>query len=523
MGRAFSDITFTPAVRAMQERMGSRAQYESFDHASNRADRLGSMEAGFIGQADHFYQATVSETGWPYVQHRGGPAGFLKVLDPKTIAFADFRGNVQYLSVGNLQTDDRIALIIMDYANQMRLKLIGHVRLVEASEDPALIERLRTPLYAARIERAFVITVEGYDWNCPQHITPRFTEGEIDTMTAPLHAQLRQLREQLAGSTPASTKPVDKLGHGPLALVVSAVRQLTPRVRAYELRSADGGPLPPVTAGAHLDVPVILADGSSATRSYSIASDPALPGAYEIAVLNEEEGRGGSAGVHQQFRLGLRLHCAMPRNDFALPAEGPVVLIAGGIGITPIKAMAHTLLAEGRDFVLHYAVRSRRQAPFLEQLERELGPRLSLYAADEGRRLPLDAVMAGAQTVVACGPARMLDAATQAATRLGVRLLIERFAVDRALARANKPVIVTLKRSRKVLQVPADVSILDAVEAAGIDAPASCRVGNCGTCAVKVLAGTPEHRDHVLSAQERGEKMCICVSRASSDALELDL
>ena len=200
MGRAFSDITFTPNVRAMQERMGSREQYARFDLATNRADRLGSMEAGFIAQADHFYQATVSETGWPYVQHRGGPAGFLKVLDPKTVAFADFRGNVQYLSVGNLQKDDRISIIIVDYANRIRLKLIGRVRLVEAADDAALIERLRMPGYAARIERAFVITVEGYDWNCPQHITPRFTESEIDTMTAPLHAEIRRLRAELAAS-----------------------------------------------------------------------------------------------------------------------------------------------------------------------------------------------------------------------------------------------------------------------------------------------------------------------------------
>lgn len=520
MGRAFSDITFTPNVRAMQERMGSREQYEGFDLATNRADRLGRMEIEFIGQADHFYQATVSETGWPYVQHRGGPAGFLKILDPKTLAFADFRGNVQYLSVGNLQKDDRISIIVMDYANQMRLKLIGRVRLVEAADDAGLIERLRTPGYSARIERAFVITLEGYDWNCPQHITPRFTESEIKTMTAPLQAQVKRLKEQLAAST--ANQPLSELGEGPLALVISGVRQLTPRVRAYELRSAGGGSLPAVEAGAHIDVPVLLADGSAATRSYSIASDPAQPGVYEIAVLREDEGRGGSASVHEQFRLGLLLHCSQPRNDFALPGEGAVVLIAGGIGITPIKAMTHTLSAEQRDFVLHYAVRSRQQAPFLDQLERELGPRLVLHAADEGGRLSLDTIMGGAAVTIACGPARMLDAVTATGKRLGVRVLIERFAADRART-DNKPVIVTLKRSRKVIEVSASESILEAVEAAGVSAPSSCRIGNCGTCAVKVLAGAPEHRDNALSDEERAEKMCICVSRASSDTLELDL
>ena len=520
MGRAFSDITFTPNVRAMQERMGSRAQYEGFDLATNRADRLGRMEIEFIGQADHFYQATVGETGWPYVQHRGGPAGFLKVLDPKTVAFADFRGNVQYLSVGNLQKDDRISIIIVDYANRIRLKLIGRVRLVDAADDAELIERLRTPGYSARIERAFVITLEGYDWNCPQHITPRFTESEISTMTAPLHAQVKRLKEQLAAST--AKVPLRELGEGPLALVISGVRQLTPRVRAYELKSADGGSLPAVEAGAHIDVPVLLADGSAATRSYSIASDPGQGGVYEIAVLREDEGKGGSASVHEHFQLGLVLRCSLPRNDFALPDAGAAVLIAGGIGITPIKAMAHALMAEQRDFVLHYAVRSRRQAPFLDQLERELGPRLVLHAADEGRRMSLDTIMAGAAVAIACGPARMLDAVTDTGKHLGVRVLIERFAADRART-DNKPVIVTLKRSRKVIAVSASQSILEAVEAAGVNAPASCRVGNCGTCAVKVLAGSPEHRDKALSDEERADKMCICVSRASGDSLELDL
>ena len=123
--------------------------------------------------------ATVSETGWPYLQHRGGPKGFLKVLDPQTIAFADFRGNLQYVSAGNLEGNDRVALFLMDYANRQRLKLLGHSRVVDAADDPGLIDRLRDPGYRARVERAVVIRVEAFDWNCRQHITPRFTEEEF--------------------------------------------------------------------------------------------------------------------------------------------------------------------------------------------------------------------------------------------------------------------------------------------------------------------------------------------------------
>lgn len=198
MSRAFSDIAFTPAVRAEQTRMGSPSAYARLDHAEDRRDTLTPGEAAFIQASDGFYQATVSETGWPYVQFRGGPAGFLKVLDAKTVAYADFRGNVQYISVGNLRGDDRVALILMDQAHQRRLKLLGRARLVQASDEPALLARLEMPGYCARVERAVVITVEAFDWNCPQHITPRFTEAEIAQATAPLHSELAALGSEVA-------------------------------------------------------------------------------------------------------------------------------------------------------------------------------------------------------------------------------------------------------------------------------------------------------------------------------------
>jgi predicted pyridoxine 5'-phosphate oxidase superfamily flavin-nucleotide-binding protein len=185
MSRAYSDLAFTPDVRAMQTRMGSREAYAPLDHTDDRRDALTEREADFIEARDSFYQATVSETGWPYVQFKGGPAGFLHVLDSKTIAYADFRGNVQYISNGNLQGNDRVSIILMDYANRRRLKLLGRVQLIDAQDDPALIARLEHPDYRATVERAAIITIEAYDWNCPKHITPRFTEAEIRQQVAP--------------------------------------------------------------------------------------------------------------------------------------------------------------------------------------------------------------------------------------------------------------------------------------------------------------------------------------------------
>jgi len=197
MSRAFSDIAFTPAVRELQTRMGSRAKYEGFDRATDRRDHLTQREVEFIQHSDHFFQATVGETGWPYVQHRGGPVGFLKVLDDRTIGYADFRGNVQYISVGNLTGDDRVSLILMDYANKRRLKILGRARTVDAADDPGLIARVTVPGYAATVERVVVISVEAWDWNCPQHITQRFTVAQVQAVVSPLQAEIDRLRARL--------------------------------------------------------------------------------------------------------------------------------------------------------------------------------------------------------------------------------------------------------------------------------------------------------------------------------------
>lgn len=197
MSRAFSDITFTPSVKAAQEQYGTREGNRNFELADDPRNELTETEIQFIQARDSFYQSTVAENGWPYVQHRGGPVGFLKVLDARTIGFADFRGNRQYLSVGNINADDRISMILMDYPRRRRLKLWGRARIVHESEQPKIIAALEDPAYRARIERAIVINIEAFDWNCPQHITPRFSEDEIRAYVEPIIAENENLKVQL--------------------------------------------------------------------------------------------------------------------------------------------------------------------------------------------------------------------------------------------------------------------------------------------------------------------------------------
>ena len=197
MTHKFSEIVFTPNVKKEQERSGSRRSYARLENGDGHHNKLGADEAAFIAERDSFYMATVSETGWPYIQHRGGPVGFVRILDDKTIGFADFAGNRQYVSVGNLRSDDRVSMFFMDYPNQTRLKLLGHARLI-GTDETKLLERLQVTGYRARIESGMIITMEGYDWNCPQHITPRFTQAQVLKLIAPLKDRIADLEANLA-------------------------------------------------------------------------------------------------------------------------------------------------------------------------------------------------------------------------------------------------------------------------------------------------------------------------------------
>jgi predicted pyridoxine 5'-phosphate oxidase superfamily flavin-nucleotide-binding protein len=199
MGRRFQELAFTPLVKERQQKHGSKTQYERLAERAPLGNTLGPDEQAFIALRDSFYMASVSETGWPYVQHRGGPKGFVRVINPGLIGFADLRGNKQYISLGNLEHDNRIALFFMDYPNQTRLKILGRVEIYEHdTEAPALIESFRPTGKAGVIERVILIRVEAFDWNCPQHITPRYTVEEFQAALAPVREKLASLETENA-------------------------------------------------------------------------------------------------------------------------------------------------------------------------------------------------------------------------------------------------------------------------------------------------------------------------------------
>jgi len=200
MAGKFMQLVLTPAVQQAQDKYFG--QHQVVENAPE-LDPLTSEEADFIASRDSFYMASVSETGWPYLQHRGGPAGFVKLLGPNLIGFADFKGNRQLVSTGNLEVTDRVALFMMDYPNRERLKMLGHTRVLDAREHPSLVEQLAPEPLRRRVERLFMIQIVSYDWNCPQYITPRFTHEEMEKKTAILRARIAELEAKLAGRADA--------------------------------------------------------------------------------------------------------------------------------------------------------------------------------------------------------------------------------------------------------------------------------------------------------------------------------
>ena len=531
MPHKYVEIAFTETVRKVQEEMNSRASYAKMDKGEDYNHLLSENEAQFIQARDSFYMASVSETDWPYVQHRGGPKGFVKVIDASTIGFSDYSGNRQYVSTGNFRTNNRVALFFMDYPNQRRLKMLGRIETV-SEDDWETLAKLESEGYRAAVERAFVIKIEGFDWNCPQHITPRFSEHELREVLNPLIEENENLKRELQDiqrekKTVASNGMA--AGNGDLPLVVSGIRQLTPRVRAYEFRHVDGEALPEVGAGAHLKIPVQLNNGETDFHYYSISSNPARRDIYEIAVLREDDGQGGSLSVHENLQLGAKINCDLPGNFFPLHSDSrPAVLIAGGIGITPIKPMAQTLLARATKFELHYAGRSENDMAYRDRLARDLNGYVYFYPKDKKQRMDLTNILNNAQSdtvFYVCGPERLISEVKRIASEQGIsadRVCSEQFSSPSQ--EVNQPLEVKLASSQQIIQVAESESVLDALNASDANVPYSCKTGQCKTCVVKVLEGEPDHRDSCLSESEKQQgMMCPCVSRAKGGRLVLDI
>ncbi|AWC22515.1 Phthalate dioxygenase reductase [Aminobacter sp. MSH1] len=314
-----------------------------------------------------------------------------------------------------------------------------------------------------------------------------------------------------------------------LQVVVQGIIDETQDIRSFDLRAADGHRLPAFDAGAHVDV---YAPGGY-VRQYSLCNDPTETARYVIAVKREPNGRGGSAAMHDSVKAGDRLEISTPRNHFALePGSARVLLVGGGIGMTPLMAMAETLLARGIDFDLALFARGRAFLPFAERLGRpELAAHMRLHfdAADEPEKIDLAQLLGGTadgRHLYLCGPDGFMKAVrSHAAHWPSDQVHVEHFAANREdVAEGEiRQFAVILAQSGKELVVPADKSILDVLRVHGIDVPTSCEEGVCGTCVTNYSDGEPDHRDFCLSPRERKNKLALCCSRAFSSTLRIEL
>ena len=315
-----------------------------------------------------------------------------------------------------------------------------------------------------------------------------------------------------------------------LSLKVARMEDATPRIKRIELIAADGGALPAFTAGAHIDLEL----GNGEARSYSLLNDPAETGRYVIAVLREHEGRGGSAFVHDHLHEGDILASAPPANHFALSEEGEFhILIAGGIGVTPIASMAARLAALGKTYEIHYCARSREEAAFVDALQSAHGDRLKLIfdGGDPAKGLDAGALLAtrpSAGHAYVCGPAGLIRAVREAGRDWPKGTvhyeLFKGSEEDIALRKSDRAFDVVLNKSGRRLHIPAEQSLLDVLKAEGFKIKTLCKEGVCGTCRVGLVSGKAEHRDDVLDDDEREEAIQVCVSRAMpGETLVLDL
>ena len=308
-------------------------------------------------------------------------------------------------------------------------------------------------------------------------------------------------------------------------LRLTGIRYAAQDINLYEFRRPEGAALPPAEPGAHIDLHL----PTGLLRQYSLVTADGDPSAYVVGIKRDRGSRGGSAYIHEQLKVGQTLEIGGPRNNFPLNEDAAhTVLIAGGIGITPIRCMAQRLAKRGRPYELHYACRARHEAAFLDELQRLDAVRLHFDTESGGRFLDVAAIVAAAPPgthFYCCGPLPMLDGYMAATAHLPPDTVHAEYFSAKEAAAVEGGFVVELHRTGRSFAVPPGKTILQALRDGGVDAPYSCEEGICGACQVTVMAGTPDHRDSILSEaeQQAGGTMLICCSGSKSDRLVIDL
>lgn len=467
--------------------------------AVNHGTVLTKSQQALIGQADTLFVASGHPEYGVDASHRGGQPGFIEIIDDTCLQVPDYEGNNMFNTLGNLHSYPFAGLLLIDFQHQRLLQLTGSAEIL---------------------------------WNLDD------TQGASEGSKRFWQFHIRSWREyqpavalswEFLGYSPFNPAVAKQPGRLDLPLRVEKITELTPRVKSFVLRGTENQNLPAFEPGAHLPLQVVI-QGQQAMRHYSLISDHSDTRRYEIAVLEEAEGRGGSFYLHHRIHEGDILTAQTPKNEFPMADKADHSLfIAGGIGITPLVSMLRRLSLQKQSFEIHYVARTHRDFALLDTVKSLAGARLFCYTSreHESNTLNLQALLAspkaGTQLYV-CGPARMIEAVRDTAESNHwppERVHFESFGAK--LGAGEQAFTVHLSKSQKTIQVPENRSILDTLLNEGINVPHSCIRGECAMCLTRVLGGEPDHRDLCLDDAQRKTSMCVCISRARSEELLLEL
>jgi ferredoxin-NADP reductase/predicted pyridoxine 5'-phosphate oxidase superfamily flavin-nucleotide-binding protein len=464
---------------------------------------LDAAQQALVGQADTFFVSSAHPEQGVDASHRGGHPGFVQVLNPHRLRIPDFVGNNMFNTLGNFVSYPYAGLVFIDFDRGRALQLSGRPKVLLHESDK-------------RGETGG---------------TARYWEFEIEAWREselPLRVEWKFL--DYSPHIPTASTSDKEAGRASLPLRVERSWMETGQVKGFHLVTVDGAELPRFEAGSHLPVMVCNSAGHWVERHYSLLSDPAERTYFRIGVRLDPQGRGGSRYLHESVQTGDLLQTMPPRNAFPLVADADhSILLAGGIGITPLLAMLHELKATNRSFELHYSVRTPADLAFGREIRSLAGNRARFYTSGKAYGSPLDLrrilhrPIANTHVYV-CGPRRMILAVRELARENGwpqEQIHFESFGA--ASQPHDRKITVELARSGLKLSVAASRSILDTLLEQGVAVPHECKRGECSLCATRVLAGEPEHRDLCLNPEEQADSMCICVSRAKSGKLRLDL
>ena len=458
----------------------------------------------FVGSASYALNGSGSEVK-KYscdASHRGGLPGFEEIVGNNRLRIPDYQGNSMFNTLGNIQAYPKSGLVFIDFERGRLLQLSGSAKIFWEQTDPSN--------KIGGTQRFWELNVEAWQQSqLPTELSWDFFDYSPHNPKETV-AKIQQLED--------------------LRLKVSRIEQKTETIKLYRLIAADGGILPAFEAGSHLPIEITLPNGQKTQRYYSILSSPHDNRYYEIAVQREEKGRGGSKYIHQHLAVNTPINAKPPRNEFPLSPLGKhTILIAGGIGITPILSMLRVLVENHCSFEIHYTARTQADLAFSEEVLFLARKKAHLYFSkgENAKRLDLEAVMKQRDSkthIFLCGPVRMIESVRDLGDKFNYdsgQIHFENFGVP--LSASDFEIEVTLKKSAQIIKVQSSQTILDALINSKVSVPFNCKRGSCGLCATTVIEGEVDHRDVYLNKDERKQQMCVCVSRAKGKKLTLDL